>query len=169
MKSGQIALTRPPRPRYQLLHRVHTLWSRRRSTWRTNAACAAAAHLKTSLTARGVARSVAFVTPRVGANEVGTDWQDALQAADTGMIYMGAGEAQSIATTLLAQGKPGNTPVALVESASLAGAQQHITTLARLSTGWFPATDGGPVMMGVGAVFGKVGARLAGLPLALAA
>lgn len=133
------------------------------------AACAAAAHLKTSLTARGVARSVAFVTPRVGANEVGTDWQNALQAADTGMIYMGAGEAQSIATTLLAQGKPGNTPVALVESASLAGAQQHITTLARLSTGWFPATNGGPVMMGVGAVFGKVGERLAGLPLALAA
>ncbi len=53
------------------------------------AALAAAAELKTSLTQRGIARSVTFATPRVGAGEHASDWADGLEARDAGAIYMG--------------------------------------------------------------------------------
>src|SRR5687768_18071925 len=42
------------------------------------AALAAASDLRTSLTQRGRARSVAFVTPRVGENEPASRWVDAV-------------------------------------------------------------------------------------------
>src|SRR5438034_748403 len=67
-----------------------------------------------SLTGRGVARSVAFVTPRVGAGEQATDWVQSVVAADTAAIYMGAGQAAAIASALMAAGMPAATPVALV-------------------------------------------------------
>src|SRR5260221_7016022 len=57
------------------------------------AAFAASADLGVSLTQRGLARSVAFVTPRVGAGEAESTWVKTVLAADTAAIYMGAGEA----------------------------------------------------------------------------
>src|SRR5689334_8787295 len=86
------------------------------------AALAAAAQLGTSLTQRGTVRSVSFVTPRVGEGEAAANgWVNALAATDAGAIYMGAGEAQTIAAALIAAGKPAGLPVAIVESASLEG------------------------------------------------
>ncbi len=96
------------------------------------AALAAAAELKTSLTQRGIARSVTFATPRVGAGEPGSDWADGLLASDAGAIYMGVGEATAIAATLRAGGKPGALPVAIVENASLPDQRIRYTTLAAL-------------------------------------
>jgi uroporphyrin-III C-methyltransferase len=96
------------------------------------AALAAAAELKTSLTQRGVARSVTFATPRVGAGEAASDWADGLKAADAGAIYMGVGEAAAIAERLLAAGKRPGSPVAVVENASLPGQRIRYTTLAAL-------------------------------------
>ena len=96
------------------------------------AALAAAAELKTSLTQRGIARSVTFATPRVGITEAASDWAAGLVAADAGAIYMGVGEAQAIAATLLAAGKPAALPVALVENASLPSMRIRYTTLAGL-------------------------------------
>ena len=55
------------------------------------AALAAAADLGVSLTQRGAARSVAFVTPRVGEGEAPSQWARTVAAADTAVIYMGAG------------------------------------------------------------------------------
>src|SRR5207248_10001889 len=75
------------------------------------AAVAAAAELATSLTQRGVARSVAFVAPRVGEGEPPSDWAQSLAAADAGAIYMGAGQAPQIAAALIAAGKPPTTPI----------------------------------------------------------
>ena len=83
------------------------------------AALAASAELRISLTRRGTARSVTFVTPRVGAGERPSSWIGAVMAADTAAIYMGAGEARAIADALMAAGKPGSTPVAVVANASL--------------------------------------------------
>jgi uroporphyrin-III C-methyltransferase len=83
------------------------------------AALAASAELGISLTRRGVARSVAFLTPRAGAGEKPNDWARSAAASDTAVIYMGAGEAAMIASTLLAHGMAGATPVTVVESASL--------------------------------------------------
>jgi uroporphyrin-III C-methyltransferase len=96
------------------------------------AALAAAAELGASLTRRGVSRNVAFATPRVGQGEGASDWVAAVAAADTGAIYMGAGEAPAIAAALLARGKPASLPVVAVENASLPGSRRWTTTLGEL-------------------------------------
>ena len=96
------------------------------------AALAASAEMQISLTRRGEARSVAFVTPRVGAGERESSWLNAALAADTVAIYMAAGEAEAIAKALIEAGKPARTPVAIVESASLPNARVSFTTLQRL-------------------------------------
>jgi uroporphyrin-III C-methyltransferase len=96
------------------------------------AALAASAELGISLTQRGVARSIAFATPRVGEGENPSDWAKSIAAADAGAIYMGAGQAEQIAAALIAAGKPPSTPVAVVENASLVDARSIFTTLAAL-------------------------------------
>jgi uroporphyrin-III C-methyltransferase len=117
------------------------------------AALAASAQLGVSLTARGVARSVAFVTPRVGERESAGDWAAAAVAADTVVLYMAAGEAEAITATLLARGLSGNTPVALVESASLPECATHVGTLATLPA-LAQRRGSGPVLVLIGDVFG---------------
>ncbi|MCC6194643.1 MAG: uroporphyrinogen-III C-methyltransferase [Burkholderiales bacterium] len=96
------------------------------------AALAAAAELKTSLTQRGSARSITFATPRVGIAEPDGTWAAGLAAADAGAIYMGAGEAERIARTLLNAGKAPGLPVAVIESASLPEQRIRYTTLVDL-------------------------------------
>ena len=83
------------------------------------AASAAGAELGVSLTRRGMSRSVAFVTPRTGAGERRNDWAGSVLAADTAVIYMGAGLAEEIRSELIGRGKRKDTPIALVESATL--------------------------------------------------
>ena len=97
------------------------------------AALAAAAELGISLTQRGIARSVAFATPRVGEGESASNWATSLAAADSGAIYMGIGQAAAISAALIAAGKPGTTPVAVVENASLGQARTIFSSLAELS------------------------------------
>ncbi len=97
------------------------------------AALAASADLGISLTRRGLSRSVAFVTPRVGPGEAENDWVQAVIAADTVALYMASGEAQEISTRLIAAGKATNTPVAIVENASLPNARIEFSTLANLA------------------------------------
>jgi uroporphyrin-III C-methyltransferase len=96
------------------------------------AALAASAELGISLTQRGVARTVTFVTPRVGAGEDASNWVASVLAADAAAIYMGAGQAKTITEALRAAGMPGTMPVAIVENASLANARTQFTTLAQL-------------------------------------
>ena len=96
------------------------------------AALAASAELGISLTQRGVARSVAFATPRVGEGEAPSDWAKGIAAADSGAIYMGAGQARAIAEALVAAGKSPSLPVAVVENASLPSARVFYTTLVSL-------------------------------------
>ena len=96
------------------------------------AALAASAELGISLTQRGVARTVTFVTPRVGEGEDTSNWVTSVLAADTAAIYMGAGQARAITDALSAAGMSGSTPIAIVENASLAHARTELTTLAQL-------------------------------------
>jgi len=93
------------------------------------AALAAAAELKTSLSQRGNARSIAFATPRVGDGENASAWADGIIHADAGAIYMGVGQAAAIAATLFAAGKPASLPVAVIENASLPDVRIRYTTL----------------------------------------
>jgi uroporphyrin-III C-methyltransferase len=97
------------------------------------AALAAAATIGTSLSQRGVVRSVAFATPRVGSGEDVSDWVQGFSEADAGAIYMGIGEAPAIAAALLAKRKPRALPIAVVENASLPNQRVVYTTLAQLS------------------------------------
>ena len=121
------------------------------------AALAAAADLGVSLTRRGVSRNVAFATPRVGDGEAASDWAEPLATADTGAIYMGAGEAAAIAATLIARGKPARLPVVAVENASLPGSRRWVTTLADLPALADEAFEG-PVMLLFGEVFATAAA-----------
>ena len=118
------------------------------------AALAASAELGIALTQRGLARSVAFATPRVGQGGTPSDWARSIASADTGAIYMGAGQAQQIADALVAEGMPRSIPVAVVENASLSGARKILTTLAELPQ-LADRTFSGPVMLLVGAQFVK--------------
>jgi uroporphyrin-III C-methyltransferase len=116
------------------------------------AALAASAEIGIALTQRGHARSIAFATPRVGAGERPSDWARSLAAADVGAIYMGSGQAVAITAALLAAGKPGATPVAVVENASLPSACVHYTTLAGLPA-HFDSGSAGPTLILIGAQF----------------
>jgi uroporphyrin-III C-methyltransferase len=117
------------------------------------AALAASADLGVSLTRRGLARSVTLVTPRVGAGERPGNWVNAVSAADTAAIYMGAGEGPAIAAALIAAGKPPSTPVAMVENASLPQLRVAYGTLARL-----PRSGAGPVLILIGEVYREAAA-----------
>jgi uroporphyrin-III C-methyltransferase len=83
------------------------------------AALAASAEIGVSLTQRGRARSVVFLTPRVGEGEKPNDWARTATCADTVVIYMGAGQAETITSSLLAQGMRADTPVVVLENATL--------------------------------------------------
>ena len=125
------------------------------------AALAAASTLQVSLTRRGIARTVTFLTPRVATE--GTDhnsipdvacppWLPAALSSDTVILYMAAGAGGEIAQALIDGGKPPSTPVALVESATLPEEQRRITTLGELAQ-TVPTRAAGPVVVCVGEVF----------------
>jgi uroporphyrin-III C-methyltransferase len=124
------------------------------------AALAAAADARLSLTRRGVSRSVAFVTPRIGEGENPGAWANAAAAADTTVIYMGAGDAIAVTTALAAAGVALTTPVALVESASQPGCTVHAGVLAGLP-GLAAQRGNGPALIIVGAVCAELAASLA--------
>jgi uroporphyrin-III C-methyltransferase len=116
------------------------------------AALAASAALGISLSRRGIARSVVFLTPRAGRGEGESRWVPAALAADTVAVYMGAGEAAAIRDALVAGGKPADTPAAWVESASLPHAAVRCGTLGSLPELASPAGDG-PGLILLGEVF----------------
>jgi uroporphyrin-III C-methyltransferase len=95
-------------------------------------ALAAAAEAGISLTQRGVARGVAFVTPRVGEGHAPSDWARTAAAADTTVIYMGAGQAAQITAALLAAGVRPDTPVVVAENVTLAQTRRVALTLREL-------------------------------------
>lgn len=125
------------------------------------AALAGAAAIKQSLTLRGVARSVAFITQAQASNVV-TDsagqiaptasLPNAHATADTLVYYMGRKDAVSIAQELIAQGRPMNTPVHLLESVSTPRERVLTTTLAELADSqtesWFNSNSPLLIMIG---------------------
>jgi len=82
-------------------------------------ALAASAQLGISLTRRGVSRSVVFATPRAGEGEERSAWAKAVAAADTAALYMAAHDAEAVRDELLRAGLRPDTPVTVVEGASL--------------------------------------------------
>lgn len=115
------------------------------------AALAASAQLGISLTRRGVARSVTFATPRIGPHEVESDWLASTAAADSAVLYMAAGQAPQIASALIAAGRAGTTPVAIVENATLENERRIFTNLLGLTASALNCE--GPAVLCIGDVF----------------
>ena len=119
-----------------------------------SAAFAASAALGVSLTERGLARSVAFATPRIGEGEAASDWADAVLAADTAALYMAGGHARKIAAKLIARGRPASTPVMIVENASLPTQREHALTFGELAAE-APQFGPGPALLLLGAPYAR--------------
>lgn len=118
------------------------------------AALAASAEAGISLTQRGAARSVAFVTPRVGEGEAASEWARTVAAADSAVVYMGAGQADMVAAALIAAGAPRSLPVLVVENASLPDTRRVACTLEELPR--LPQYGlSGPTVIMLGRVFAE--------------
>lgn len=126
-----------------------------------SAAFAAAAEAQTSLTQRGVSRSVAFVTPAFGRNEASDDhWAEAAAAAESAVIYMGVSQAERVRDALLARGVAATTPVALSESAGRAQATRIVGRLGQLAELAQGAGEG-PALLLIGQAFAQASADAA--------
>ncbi|MES2353088.1 MAG: uroporphyrinogen-III C-methyltransferase [Pseudomonadota bacterium] len=115
-------------------------------------ALAAAASLKTSLTKRGISRSVTFATPRVGHGETPGEWADAAASGDTAILYMAISEAEAVRAALMSRGVAPDTPVVIVENASLPNERQIrgiLETLPEIVTNRMS----GPAILCIGQVF----------------
>ncbi|RCS56466.1 uroporphyrinogen-III C-methyltransferase [Parvibium lacunae] len=97
------------------------------------AALAASAAMAAPLTQRGVARSVAFITPSVGESQPNNAWENQTIAADTLVFYMGRRVAAEIAQRLLGLGRAQDWPVAVIEQASWVDQRVQYTDLGSLA------------------------------------
>lgn len=123
-----------------------------------SAGFAAAASLGASLTLRGVARSVTFVTPATAKRGVQSNaWADAAANAETAVVYMGAVEAQRVRAELVTRGVPASRPVALVENASRSDERIVRGMLADLVELAAKLGDG-PALMVIGEAVAEAGA-----------
>ncbi|ALC11790.1 uroporphyrinogen-III C-methyltransferase [Sphingopyxis sp. 113P3] len=115
------------------------------------AASAAAASAGVSLSLRGVAPGVRFVTAhsRHGA-ALGPDWNALAADSSTLAFYMGRDAAPEITRQLIAAGLPGSTPVIAACNVSRADEQQVVTRLDLLGLAVRSLAPGAPTLILVG-------------------
>lgn len=124
------------------------------------AASAAAAALGASLTLRGLARKLVFVTAHAkGGEDLELDWQSLADPNATLAIYMGKAAAELLATQLMAAGLPAATPVAMVENASLPSERQFRTRLDLMPLAARTALGDGPALLLIGAALADRGSE----------
>jgi uroporphyrin-III C-methyltransferase len=122
------------------------------------AASAAVAGIGASLTLRGTARKLTFVTAHARKGEpLDLDWGKLADPAATLAIYMGKKAAPEVAAKLLAAGLPPETPVALVENASLPEERVLRTQLGLLHLAGRAALGSGPALILIGEAVGERG------------
>ena len=115
------------------------------------AASAAAAGLGMSLTLRGLARKLTYVTAHARAGEaLDLDWEKLADPQATLVVYMGKAAAPDVSAGLISAGLPGDTPVALIENASLPTQRIFRTRLDLLPLAARTALGGGPALILVG-------------------
>ncbi len=123
------------------------------------AASAAAAGIGASLTLRGLARKLTFVTAHARAGEeLSLDWSSLADPEATLAIYMGKAAAGFASAKLIEAGLPGDTPVALVENASLPSESVLLTRLDLLGLSAKAALGDGPALILVGQALAVSGA-----------
>ncbi|MES2302873.1 MAG: uroporphyrinogen-III C-methyltransferase [Pseudomonadota bacterium] len=115
------------------------------------AASAAAAGLGRSLTLRGLARKLVFVTAHARAGEaLDLDWQALADPEATLAVYMGKAAATDVSRNLIAAGLTADTPVVLVENASLPTERHFQTRLDLLPLAARTALGDGPALLLIG-------------------
>lgn len=115
------------------------------------AASAAAASMGLSLTLRGLARKLVFVTAHARAGEeLDLDWQALADPDATLAIYMGKAAAGAISHNLITAGLAPDTPVTLVESASLPQERTFHSRLDLLALAAKTALGDGPALLLIG-------------------
>lgn len=120
-------------------------------------ASAAAASLGTSLTLRGLARRLVFVTAHTkGGAMPDLDWQALADPEATLAVYMGKDAAPHIAKGLRDAGLAADTPVILIENVSLPGERRFSTQLNLLPVAARTALGDGPAMILIGRAMGAV-------------
>lgn len=127
-------------------------------------ASAAAASLGTSLTTRGLARRLTFVTAHTKNGSVPElDWAALADPETTIAVYMGKSSAPGVSSGLIAAGLSEDTPVALVENVSLPNERAHHTSLRLLPLAARSVLGDGPAMILIGqaAKPSKVGTTVA--------
>ncbi len=121
------------------------------------------------LTHREHAHGVVFVTGHAKPGDSGTDWPalaaTARDAKLTLVIYMGVSGSQQIQTQLLT-GLPAQTPVAVIQHATLPQQRHVVTTLGQLRATIDREGLGSPAVIVVGDVVSGIAALQAPLPLA---
>lgn len=117
---------------------------------------AAPAAIGVPLTHRDLSSGAIFVTGHERGDDAGSartpDWALLGQTGLTLVIYMGVARCRQIQAALLAGGKPGSTPVAVIQSATGKAQSQLITTLETLSADIAIAGLGSPAIMVIGEV-----------------
>ena len=122
------------------------------------AASAAAASLGASLTLRGLARKLTFVTAHARAGEdLDLDWAKLADPEATLAVYMGKAAAGEVSAQLVAAGLRGDTPVAMVENASRADQRIITTRLDLLGLAAKAALGDGPALLLIGQAVGASG------------
>ncbi|MEP6824361.1 MAG: uroporphyrinogen-III C-methyltransferase [Ramlibacter sp.] len=125
------------------------------------AGLAAVTSLGVPLTHRLHAHGVVFVTGHAHGDSHGTDWRalaaTAREARLTLVIYMGLKGAAQIQQELLT-GLPSDTPVAVIQHASLPGQRHAVTTLGQLAATIEREQLASPSVIVVGDVIGGVAA-----------
>jgi uroporphyrin-III C-methyltransferase / precorrin-2 dehydrogenase / sirohydrochlorin ferrochelatase len=119
---------------------------------------AMAAQLGVSLSERGKAQSVHFVTGRDRHGELppDLDWAAMARTNTTTLVYMGARTAAKIAARLLAEGLPASTPAIVARDVSRPDQTIWQGTVADLAAE-MPSQGNGPAIIGIGIVFAEAG------------
>ncbi len=125
------------------------------------AASAAAADLGLSLTSRGLARRLTFVTAHTSKGAVpDVDWAALADPQATLAVYMGKAAAAHISSGLIEAGLAPDTTVALMENASLPVRRSFVTRLDLLPLAAKSALGDGPAVILIGeALHGAAVAR----------
>ena len=114
-------------------------------------ASAAAASLSVSLTTRGLARRLTFVTAHTRNGAVpDLDWQALADPQATIAVYMGKQAAPHISQGLMQAGLAADTPVVLIENVSLPSEQNLATRLEVLPIAARSALGEGPAIILIG-------------------
>jgi uroporphyrin-III C-methyltransferase len=133
------------------------------------AASAAAAGIGRSLTLRGMARKLVLITAHSRAGEpLDCDWSALADPQATLAIYMGKAAAPEVSRQLMAHGMPPETPVVLVENASLPEERHFRTRIDLLPIAARTALGGGPALLLVGNAMAQ-GAGMSGVASAVLA